>query len=92
MLWPMSDDWYSPGHQIKPIQRKPRPREPVWTVRKDHVTWTCELVDQAEWGTEVKILRDGDLVIGRRFETRALALALGGTGTRRLRPGVRCVC
>lgn len=72
----MSDDlpFYSPDRKPATPKRVPLPREPVWTVRKNHQTWTCELLDHGTWGTEAQILIDGDLLIGRRFESRPLAL------------------
>ena len=46
----------------------------VWTVRKDHVTWSCELHFRGEsYGCEAQILREGDLHIGRRFLLREQA-------------------
>lgn len=48
--------------------------ELLWEIRVKHVTWSCELHVHGEWGVEAKILRDGALVIGRRFDLRALAL------------------
>jgi hypothetical protein len=34
----------------------------------------CELRYQGAWGVEAQILRDGELVIGRRFDTKSLAV------------------
>jgi hypothetical protein len=68
----MVSDFYAPNHQAP--QTKPRPGEPLWSVRKDHVTWSAELRFHGEFGVEAQILRDGGLVIGRRFDTRALAI------------------
>lgn len=62
----------TPGLKIPP--RQPQPGEPLWQIRVDHVTWSCELRTHGEWGVEAQILRDGELVIGRRFELRALAI------------------
>jgi hypothetical protein len=72
----MSDEqpFYAPNHKPT-VPRQPRPREAVWTVRKEYHTRTCELLDHGGDGIEVQILIDGDLLIGRRFETRALAPA-----------------
>ena len=40
----MSDEpFYSPTHKPAPVVRKPRPTEPSWELRKDHVTWSAEL-------------------------------------------------
>ena len=38
------------------------------------VTWEAELRYHGEFGAEAQILRQGELVIGRRFGTRALAV------------------
>jgi hypothetical protein len=43
-------------------------------MRVKHVTWSCELRTHGEHGVEAQILRDGDLVIGRTFIMRALAV------------------
>ena len=65
------DPVYSPGHRTAP--RVPRPGEPLWELRRDYVTWSCELRYHGEYGVEAQILRDGELVIGRRFDLRRLA-------------------
>jgi hypothetical protein len=57
-----------------PLPRQPRAGESLWEFRKDHHTWSAELRYHGEWGVEAQILRDGDLVIGRRFDTKALAV------------------
>ena len=46
----------------------------VWWIRKNHVNYSCELVDRAQYGTEAQIYRETDLMISRRFETEALAV------------------
>ena len=33
------DPFYTPGH-VAP-RRPPRPGEPIWELRTDHVTWSC---------------------------------------------------
>jgi hypothetical protein len=54
---------------------QPRPGEPLWEFRRaDHHTFSCELRYHGEWGVEAQILRDGDLLVGRRFDTKALAM------------------
>ena len=70
----MSDEpFYTPG--LKPPPPKPpKPREGLWQLRTGHVTWSCELLDHGAYGVEAQILRDGEFVIGRRFDTRALAV------------------
>lgn len=63
--------WNAP----KPPPRKPRPLEPVWTMRKDGKQTECGLLGHGEYGWEVQLLRDGAWFYGRRWITRALALA-----------------
>jgi hypothetical protein len=68
----MSEEWYSPSHKLP--ERIPRPGEGIWQVRHNHALWSCELRDHSPWGVEAQILRDNELVIGRRFDTRELAI------------------
>jgi hypothetical protein len=49
---------------------KPHAPEPLWELRKNHHTYSCELKFRNEWG----ILRDDELIMGRRFDTRAQAV------------------
>ena len=70
----MTDEpFYSPNKAKAPV-RVPRPGEPLWSLRQDGVAWEPELRYRGEWGIETQILRQGELVIGRRFDTRALAV------------------
>ena len=63
--------WFIPYETIqsrdrdRPPPRVPRPGEPLWSLRKDHNTWSAELRYHGEWGVEAQLLRDGELVIGR---------------------------
>jgi hypothetical protein len=57
-----------------PLPRASAPGEQVWSMGVDHVTWSCELRYRGEWGIEAEILREGELALAGRFETRALAL------------------
>jgi len=84
----MGDDaFYTPGH-VPPTPRvRPRPAEPLWELRKDHVTWTCELRYHGEWGVEAQILHDGDHRISRMWQTRALAVAWAESERRILEAG-----
>jgi hypothetical protein len=52
----------------------PRPVEHLWTVQNNHVFWSCRLRYHGESGVEAQTFRNGEIVIGRRFETRALAI------------------
>jgi hypothetical protein len=70
----MPDDSLLWTHKPAPRCRT-RPAEAVWSIRKDHVTWSCELRFHGESvGWEAQILRDGDLSIARTFILRDLAM------------------
>ena len=60
------------GPRIAP--RQPHAGEVLWACRRDHVTWSCELRYHGEFGVEAQILREGELVIGRRFDMQAQAV------------------
>jgi hypothetical protein len=66
------DLFYVPNYT--PPQIKARPGECLWTLRQDHVTWSAELRYDGEFGVECQILREGELVIGRRFDLKAQAI------------------
>ena len=71
----MSDDLFYLPNRPPVAPRQPKPGEPIWELRRHHVTWSAELRFHGEsWGWEAQILRDGELSIGRRFDTRALAM------------------
>ena len=67
-----TDPFYSPNAKPSP-PHVPRRGEPLWSVRVNDVTWEAELRYHGEYGVEPQILRQGELAIGRRFDTRALA-------------------
>jgi hypothetical protein len=71
----MTDEpFYSPTWKAPPPKSR-KPNERLWEFRKDHVTWSAELRFHGEsWGWEAQIYRDGDIKIGRRFDTKALAV------------------
>jgi hypothetical protein len=49
----------------------------VLTLAKDQHERSCELrmhAPDGEWGVETQILNDGELLIGRRFDSGDLAL------------------
>jgi hypothetical protein len=52
---------------------------------RNHITWSCELVNRGVYGVEAVIFRDVDFFISRRFENEALAAEWGGGGN-----GSRC--
>ena len=82
----MSDDAHLWNH--RPPPRVPRPGEPLWSLRKDHITWSAELHFRGEsYGWEVQILRDGELVMGRRFILREGAARWGEAERNRIERG-----
>ena len=69
----MSDQpFYEPNRTNAPHQ--PRAGEHPWTIQKDGRQLACELRDDAEAGAEVQVYRERELLSGRRWATRALAL------------------
>jgi hypothetical protein len=52
---------------------KPRAGEPLYTLRKGHRLRICELRYHGEYGVEVQLLDDGELLCGYRFMTRKQA-------------------
>ena len=64
----------SPDLKLLIINRDTRPREAVLDRPQGSRDLDLRTGEPSAWGTEAQILRDGDLVIGRRFENRALAL------------------
>ena len=70
----MSNDdrlWNAPP----PPPRKPRPAERVWSLRHNGRQVDAELRGHGEWGWECQFLYAGELAYGRRWMTRAEALA-----------------
>jgi hypothetical protein len=87
----MTDDPYLAGH--RPPQRQRRPGELLWTVRKDHVTWTGELRFHGEsYGWEAQIFRETDLRIGRRFILREEAIGWAESERKDSRKATRARC
>jgi hypothetical protein len=68
----MSDDalW----NTLLPRPCKPRPDEPLWRMSRNHHAYAAQLRYHGEYGVEAQILRDGDVLAGYRFQTRALAM------------------
>jgi hypothetical protein len=63
-------------HDFKPAApKRARQGEPLWTLAKDGVTVTAELLDQSTAGVELRMLRNGEWQSGRRFRERASAIA-----------------
>jgi hypothetical protein len=53
---------------------RPRPNEPLWSLWHNHHAYDAQLRYHGEYGVEAQILRDGDVLVGYRFQTRALAV------------------
>ena len=69
----MSDQpFYAPNRQIAP--RQPRAGEHLWAIQKNGRQLACELRDDGAAGVELQVTRDGELLYGRRWGNRALAL------------------
>lgn len=68
------DVFYSPNWK-PPGPRVPRPGEPLSSLCKDGATWEAELRYHGEWGVEAQILKNGEVLLGRRFDLRAQAVA-----------------
>ena len=68
--------FYAPGHDNspRPAPAKPRPGEPLWSLRKGGRQIDAELRYHGEYGVEAQIFSDRELLIGRRFDTRELAV------------------
>lgn len=50
----MTDDSLLWTHKPAPRCR-PRPEEPLWSIRKEGVTWSAELRYQGEYGVEAEV-------------------------------------
>jgi hypothetical protein len=50
-----------------------RPGEPLFSFMRDHDRSACELRYHGEWGVEAMFLRNEELFIAHRFDTRELA-------------------
>ena len=70
----MTDDSLLWTHKPGPCCR-PKPGEPLWAMRINNVTWSAELFFRGESvGWEAQLKRNGELVIGRTFVLRELAV------------------
>jgi hypothetical protein len=69
----MSDQpFYAPNRTT--ASHQPRAGEHLWTVEKNGRQLACELRDDGAAGVELQVSRDGELLYGRRWRSRALAL------------------
>jgi len=70
----MADDPFDLAHW-PPVPPNSKPTvETLWSFQRGTRTITCRLLYRGEWGVEAQIFKHGELVIGRRFDTRALAV------------------
>lgn len=58
-----------------PPPKPPRTGDTLWTLTKEGVGVTAELLDQSSAGVELRMHRDGEWLSGRRFSERANAIA-----------------
>jgi hypothetical protein len=61
--------------RAEPHDRQPRMGEYLWAIQKDGRQLACELRDDGAAGVEVQVYRERELPYGRRWPTRASALA-----------------
>jgi hypothetical protein len=83
--WPeMTDDPFDAPGRKPPPPRKPRPGEVRVRARIRSGHFRCELRTHEGWGVEAQFWMNGVLLIGRRLDTRALAVQcamVGRSGT-----------
>jgi hypothetical protein len=71
----MSDEPFYAPFRKPPPPRQPRPPgELLWEFRREHITWSAELHNDAPHGWEVHLLRGGDFFASRRFDLRDAAI------------------
>src|SRR5207249_4548893 len=69
----VDDPFYAPKAKPPP-PCVPRAGESLWSVRVNGAMWEAELRYHGEYGVEAQLFNQGELVIGRRFDTRELAV------------------
>lgn len=72
---PRNQNALTSGHVRQTSAREPRRGQELWRlVNGDHVL-VCELLDDSDAGAgfEVRLRKDGELIVGRRCESEALA-------------------
>ena len=69
----VSDDELLWTHQAPPMPKR-RPGELLFALTRGDHRIACELRYHGEYGVEAQFSRDGELIIGRRFDTRAQAV------------------
>lgn len=60
-----------------PPPRQPVKGEPIWSLQKGVSHLEAELRYHGEYGVETQLFRDGELLVGRLFISKALALQWG---------------
>jgi hypothetical protein len=63
---------YRPQRFQRP-PREPRPAQVLWTLRRGGDTQSAQLQELQEFGIELQLLRNGELVYARRHESAVLA-------------------
>jgi hypothetical protein len=77
---------YAPN--AKPLPpRVARPGEPPFAFLRGHDRFACELRYHGEWGVEAQFLKNEELLIGRRFDTRERAVRWAGEERQALEKG-----
>jgi hypothetical protein len=72
----MTDDDFRFSPLLKTARIAPREAEPRWEASStDRCTWSALLRYHGEWGVEAQTYRDGNFVIGWRFNTKVEAVA-----------------
>ena len=64
--------FYAPNRRTEP--RQPRAGEHLWAIEKNGRQLACELRDDGAAGVELQVYRERELLYGRRFAARGLAL------------------
>src|ERR1700741_5090223 len=73
----MTDEpFYSPTLKQPAPRTQPRPGELLleFVRESDHAQFRCELRYHGEYGVEAQFFQNGELLIGRRFDTKSLAV------------------
>jgi hypothetical protein len=65
--------YHRPRHRPTP-PRPPKPGRLLWTLRKGTERQSAELQDSVDFGVELQLLHNGDLVYACRHQSDALAV------------------
>jgi hypothetical protein len=69
----MADDPFDVWPAWPPPPVMPRPPELLFEFLRGHDRFTCELRFLGEWGVEAMFLKNEELFVGHRFDTRTIA-------------------